>query len=364
MWKRGDKFTGQLNESIRIGGDYRSQALMFRDQVSSPDSNGKAHTNTSTLKTLQAMAMPIYISAQLTQSTSLYARYDFFTPSAFSAFGQIHFVHSSGEILQSTDAFTDAYFKIGDFMPNFGVRFEDHTAYTRGGDGSLSRFGQDGLFWKPSYKDIGAELGVTLFDHVNLTAGMFEGLEYAQRAVFDADTTNKMALALRAVYATEIIPDVFSLEVGGSYYTHNHSYKNSTGGDSSINVSIAAAHGGVRIGPISVIGEIDFAKNIPTQDLTFLPKVNALTIEATGDITQGLTALVRFETYKDQDIADVLGTQVKDRIVLGLQWFPIRFVEFRPEFRSAKLSVPSSLDPALREDHMQTTLLLQTHIFF
>ncbi len=363
MWKTAGKFTSQLTEGIRIGLDYRSQALLFQDKTSTPDSTGGLLTNTRTLKTLQAMALPVYVAAQLTQSTSFYARYDFFTPSAYEAFGQVHFVHNSGEIFLANDAFTDAYLKIGDFMPNFGVRFDDHTAYTRGGDGTLSRFGQDGLFWKPSYKDLGAELGVTLFDHVQITAGYFEGLEYRQGATFDGDTTNRMAMAFRGVYATELVPDMVSIEVGGSYYLHPHSLVSSTGADSTRNLSVAAVHGGLRVGPISILAEADFGKNIPTQVLQTLPKVSALAIEATGDITEGLTALVRFETYKDEDGTGNIGTEVKDRITGGLQWFPIRFVEFRPEIRFAKLSVPTGV-VTLREDHSQMTMLLQTHIFF
>ena len=362
MWKTDGPFSGQLSDNIRMGLDYRSQALFFQDITSTTDS-GKTVTNTMQLKTLQAMALPIYLSAQLTPSINFYARYDFFTPSAFQAEAQFHFVHSSGEFWKANDVVNDAYIKAGAFMPNFGERFDDHTIYTRGGDGSISQFGQDGLFWKPSYKDLGAELGVTLFDHFNFTAGYFEGLEYRQsNQVADFDTTNRMALALRGVVATEIVPDVASVEVGGSYYYHPHAFALLNGGTNSVNLSLTAVHGGIHIGPAAIIGEINFGKNVPTQSSGILAKTNALALEGTCDIVHGLTALLRYETYQDKDTNDVVGTKVKDRIVVGLQWFPVRFIEFRPEFRVADLT--DATGGGAPTTHTETTMLLQTHIFF
>ena len=50
--------------------------------------------------------------------------------------------------------------------------------------------------------------------------------------------------------------------------------------------------------------------------------------------------------------------------MIGAQWFPLRFVEIRPEFRLATVTAPNISDPTIRDDIKQTTFLVQTHIFF
>jgi hypothetical protein len=371
MWKRGEKFSANLSESIRIGADFRSQYLAFSDRLQSSvrdlqDSLNKTNiavNKKTSASSLQMMAMPVYFGAALTQTLYGYLSYDFLNK-AFDGFALAHIVHASGEILSNGSVVSDAYLKTGAFLPAYGIRFDDHTIYARGGNEALSGADHAGFFWKPNYHDIGAEAGVTLFDRATITLGYFNGNENTPNANFNFDTTNRMAMVGRVIIANEFVEDMFSGEIGASFYNHRHVYRLNTGADSTFTVSLFAVHGGVRVGPVTVLAELDMGKNAPTGYGSFNAKATALAIEGVVKVVQGLDGLLRYESYSDHDIADNLGMEVKSRITIGAQWFPLRFIEFRPEFRIASTTNPNQDPLQPREQHTLTTALFQTHIFF
>jgi hypothetical protein len=361
MWKRGPKFSANIGESIRIGVDMRSQYLYFNDKFSrGTDSTGVALSDTSvSIHGAQEMTIPIYISAKLSDAVHAYLRYDVVDPKGWQGFADIHFVHSSGDIWQADDVLNDAYLKIGAFLPTFGIRFDDHSIYTRGGNASLSRFGTAGLIWQPNYKDEGAELGLQLFDRLQITADILNGNEQSFASPFKSDPFGKHAYAVRLRYVESVIDNFLTFEVGGSGYFHDVTVNPVT--DSSLLTRILAVHGGVRVGPVSVLAEYDLGSNIYHYfQGTSTDTAHALAIEAAFDVTEGLTAIGRYDSYKGNADGE-LQTQVKSRISVGAQWFPLRFLEFRPELRFASVTVNEG---GTMHDHSQVTALIQTHIFF
>ncbi len=372
MWKRGEKFSANLSESIRIGADFRSQYLAFSDRlqvdngfqlVDSSLTRHLTYDKKTSASSLQMMAMPVYFGAALTQTLYGYLSYDFLNK-AFDGFALAHIVHASGEIIANGSVVSDAYLKTGAFLPAYGIRFDDHTIYARGGNEALSGADHAGFFWKPNYHDIGAEAGVTLFDRATITLGIFNGNENTPNANFNFDTTNRMAMLGRVIIANEFVEDMFSGEIGASFYNHLHVIRLNTGADSTFTVSLFAVHGGLRVGPVTVLAELDMGKNAPTGYGSFNAKATALAIESVVKVVQGLDALLRYESYSDHDITDNLGMEVKSRITIGAQWFPLRFIEFRPEFRIASTTNPNQDPSQPREQHTLTTALFQTHIFF
>lgn len=367
MWKKGQKFSANIGEGIRIGGDFRSQYLYFADHstgIMSASEAGSSTIRDTTTKVhgAQEMSLPVYIAANFTDATTAFVKFDMVTQ-AYEGYALLHFVHSSGEYWESGSTVGDAYLKIGAFLPAFGIRFDDHTVYTRGGNASLSQFGGAGLFWAPNYKDEGAELGVELFDRAFITVDYLNGNELVPSSSFKFDFSGPAAFSLRAVYSNPIIEDLLSIEVGGSAYLH--SLTNYNGRDTSVMTKLFAVHGGLRIGPVSVLAEADFGTFIPQGSLgkPYADSANAVAVEAAANITQGLMGLVRYDSYSDH-VGGVERIRVKDRFMIGLQWFPVRFLEVRPELRLANVTVNSSSDPNQIGDHKETTLLLQTHLFF
>src|SRR5581483_5140371 len=235
MWPTKTDFSGNIGQGIRIGVDMRSQFLYFSDHVTSTLSlpSGTLHRDTTTKASggLE-MALPIYFSAQLSEAVQAYIKIDPIvaagvTSNSWEGYGIVHFVHSSGEFLESGDVVGDAYVKIGAFYPAFGIRFDDHSIYTRGGNANLSGFGPAGLFWQPDYKDEGVEFGAELFDHAFVTADILnvnEGSGFGssgQMQIFKDNPLEPYAFSLRGVVNTgPLLERLVSAEIGGSLYYH------------------------------------------------------------------------------------------------------------------------------------------------
>src|SRR5690606_6531088 len=120
MWKRGDKFTGQLSEGVRLGMDFRSQYLSLSQEypLFEADRLTKRTDTSETMKGMHAMSFGISMNASLTNSLHLNARYDLLA-NTVDAYGLLHFVHSSGEIFEADDIISNAYVKVGTFLPAF-----------------------------------------------------------------------------------------------------------------------------------------------------------------------------------------------------------------------------------------------------
>jgi hypothetical protein len=135
-------FNPQLNDYILLGGDVRFQYLYDRDQKKT---------------TFQSMEGSIYSLFRLFTSTDLFVKYDF-ANSAYEAYGLYKFNYDY------------SYVKVGAFEPAYGIRLDDHTAYTRGGNlGFLQGLDQVGLFFVPDYWDLGIEVG-SRFDDLTVQA--------------------------------------------------------------------------------------------------------------------------------------------------------------------------------------------------
>jgi len=352
MWRRGDsiKYTGQIAPGVRLGGDFRSQVLYFAQK--GPFGQGRTDTTQSILA-FHAMSLAFELDVQATNTLHGFMRYDPLGIIPSEGWAMLHFVHSSGEIFQSGNVVTNAYVKVGSFLPAFGIRFDDHTAYVKGGNASLSTgrdgFPSDGFFWTPGYRDIGAEIGALFFDHLGIVAGIFNGSEISPGITFNP--TNNKALCFRANYAGEIIEDMLAGEIGVSSYMHSNDEN-----VANANLSLSGVHASLRVGPVTILNEYDFGINIPVGGVT-MSKAHALCSESAVHIGKGLDLLFRYETFKDDS------SEVKSRIMIGAQWFPLRFLEIRPEFRIASVTAP---DPTkhIMNALTETTMLVQTHVFF
>lgn len=361
MWKRSDKFSGEISDGIRIGTDSRMQFLAFSQTspISMFDSSSQTMITKDTTvsnSSFHAMSASIYIDASLTPSLDAYIKFD---PLAnkFEGFGLLQLVSDANDIIDASDAVNNVYVKMGAFLPAFGIRFDDHTAYVRGGNRGLSNFGAAGSFWTEGYRDVGGEIGATFFDHVSAQVGIYNGAEERPNLNF-AFEEHDVALALRLTATAEIIEDALSAELGYSMYSHPKRLSTGEAQD----LSLSGIHLGLRAGPVAILAEIDNGENVwSAGKFSVLPKMSALTTEATVNIVTGLTGLVRYETYQDKDANDNIVTDVKNRITFGAQWFPFRMIEIRPEYRMAKVETHSG--SAITET-TENTFLMQMHLFF
>lgn len=274
--------TPKIGDNISIGLDYRTQFL-YSQELDKYD--------------FQQMTGSIYTNFALAKNINVLGRYDFIQR-IWEAYGVAHILPNNG------------YIKVGSFQPYYGLRIDDHTAYTRGGDlFLLSRAeGRQGLIYNPWYTEVGIEAGVYISDWAFLSASM--GSNISTNRTFSKDLTytarfevtpsiGKVGFLFGGSYAAAKVPqtsDFYGVFAGGGYHR------------------------------FSIIAEFDRANNV----LVSGTKSNILMIEGAYLIILGLEAIVRFD-WLDPNIN--VSNDHLSHVIVGLEWFPYSFVEIRPQYR-------------------------------
>ncbi len=298
------EFDTQLTSNISVGGDFRVQFMYqeFQDRYTS-----------------QAMAASLYGSVSLGKKIRVFFKQDLVNPQ-YGPFNEGLYsgpeVFGMGRILPR-----GWYLKFGVFLPNYGWRLDDHTAYVRGGNlgfvgGLPFNFG---LIFTPNYKDVGFEVGGSV-GRLFLTAGAFNGTGNLEPLTFSRDR----AYVGRAEYVLKLAK--VNLRGGVSYYTYRN-YK----------------MGGFTIGignrRLAILGEIDWTDN--SLQLMFGPGGpgydvlgNQKTMAAYGEVDvlliDGVWATA---TYGFFDPNQGVSNNDVSRLTLGLEIFPYPMVEVRPQYR-------------------------------
>ncbi len=289
----------KLTENVSFGLDYRSQFLYSAE---------KKKTD------FQDMTGSIYLNASIAKNIDVTARYDFVN-SIWEAFG-------TAKILPN-----ESYIKVGSFIPNYGIRLDDHTSYTRGGDFGLlfSTGAIQGLYLNPFYVETGLELGLNLSSISSLTASVGKS---KFNSVFTTDPTYTARF--------EIMPSIDKLTflLGGSFA----SAKTRNFGNF-LSTKMFGGFAGIGYERFTIMGEYDIANDYIGSDI----KSNALMVEASYQITVGLDAIVRYDSF---DPSIDLNDDEHSHLVLGMEFFPFSFVEIRPQYR-INIETPEKKNDAL-----------------
>ncbi len=310
----GGVFDPRLGESVTLGGDLRTQYI------------GESAGGTSTF---HMMTASLYGNVRLSRDISANARFDLVN----AAYGE----RSGPEVFVLARVLPGRwYLKGGDFLPAFGTRIDDHTAYTRGGDlGSIpGAVALPGLLFTPNYKDIGLEVGGTAGD-LEISAAVMNGTGNAVRL----DFRDAKAFIVRLEYAASV--SGVNLVVGSSGY-HFDAYR------------MGGVHAGIGADFFALYGEADFTKN----RIAF----SGFSIDRSADqMAAFLAADVRIVrgiwfTGKVDRFDPARGTPSDEftRYTLGLELFPWPFIELRPQLRLA--AEPADVD--------NNSALLQLHAWF
>jgi len=295
-------FNPQLNDYILLGADVRFQYLF--------DGNQKTTT-------FQSMEGSIYSLFRLFTSTNLFVKYDF-ANAAYEAYGLYKF---------NSD---NSYVKVGAFEPSYGIRLDDHTAYTRGGNfGLLQGLQSVGLIFGPDYRDLGIEIGSRFSD-------LFITADITNSDLFNGnfDFSSKKALIGKVEYLMK-----GNFMIGASGYTAGQ-----------MNMYGLQAGAGIG-GRLTVLGEWDWANSLPGLADA---KSNAALVEATYFLMNGLTATGRFDYFRT-----VIGGPTYERYIVGVNIYPLPHVDLMPQVR-LNLDNQGNAKPSGR----LTEALIQSHIYF
>lgn len=276
----------RLNENILFGLDFRSQYLYSQEKKRSD---------------FQEMTGSVYLNASVSRKIDLLARYDFLN-SVWEAYGIARILPNEG------------YIKVGTFAPSFGIRMDDHTSYTKGGDyGLLFSIGAiQGLIYNPFYVETGIELGVNISSWGFFTASIGKN---KFNAVLTTDPTLTTRLEINS-----------SLNEIGFVFGGSLASTKVRAGINKLNTILYGGFAGIGTSEFSLMGEFDVANDYLEKDLIS----SAMMIEASYLIDVGIEAIIRYDRF-DRDIKKE--NDQLSHLILGFEFFPFAFVELRPQIR-------------------------------
>jgi len=300
----------KIGENIYLGVDFRTQYI-YAEELRKTD--------------FQKMAAAFYASIKINEKIDAVAKYDFITQ-VFEGYGVARILPNN------------SYIKVGTFTPNFGIKLDDHTAYTRGGDFGLAAPGSfsPGLYLTPYYTETGIELGAYIGEIAYLSASVGRSSLHGQMFSKDPIYTGR----------AEFTPHFGRLgtSFGASYTAFN------TPGNFGQKSDIYGFFAGIGYDKISLQGEYDMGDNYDA-DITNELKSSYLMLKATYRFMVGVEGIVRYDMIdpdKDSDMDSM------SRLILGVEYFPYSFIELRPQYRF------NFEDPGV----VNNVFVLQFHIWY
>jgi hypothetical protein len=303
------KISNKFGQNFYFGLDMRNQLLLQR-------------TDSTERLDFHRMTTALYLGLDLSDKISGLFKYD------------VENLFYEGYVIASVLP-NKSYIKAGTFLPNFGLRLDDHTAYTRGGDaGFLTPMNRGrGLIFRPGYAETGIELGGYIKDFLLLTASVGQPLQVP--FIKEPSYTG-------SVMFYPSLSKTVNLLFGGSY-----SSLKIIAGQGSRPVSMYGGFLGIGIADLVLAGEYDFAEDYQLRGTTS----NALMLKAAYTVLRGLDVVLRYDLFDpgSDDINDE-----SSRLIAGLEIFPFSFIEIRPEYRF-QFENPEVLNDAF---------LIQLHLYY
>lgn len=273
----------RISENISLGIDYRTQYLYSQE---------KRRTD------FQNMSGSIYTNVGLSKKINLIAKYDFVNK-LWEGYAVAHILPGNG------------YIKAGSFTPNFGIRMDDHTAYTRGGDFGLlfSQGTYRGLIYNPFYTETGVEVGIYGDKFLLATASI------GANNISPARALSKDPTYTARIEITPKLGEV-GLLFGGSFASANVPNK----------VSMFGGFAGLGFDEFSLLAEYDIAEDLLGSNI----KTSVMMLEAAYGLITGLDAIVRYDRI---DPNTEISKDELSRLVVGFEFQPYSFIEIRPQYR-------------------------------
>ena len=311
--KGNEDWDGFISENIQVGGDFRIQ--MFKN-----DEKNR----------IFPMQADLYSNIQINNFASLYFKLDLsrrLTDEYYVIFD---------------DVVENSWIKVGQSLPNYGLKIDDHTSFTRSGN-------YNSLF--------------TTIYNINYDEGLF----------FDVDT--KLPIILE--YGIKLNKTIFTSSIGTNYITNSQKgFKNfalsinSYYSLSDLNMLMGlsymkekdvesyAVFGGVNIDKLSFLYEFDKVDNwlsYTNGQSTYFYSSYANVLQFTYKAKQGLHFILKFD-YFDKNIdledGDVL------RKTLGIEFYPLNMFEVDFLFRE------NSADNLVIDSKKKNEFLMQIHSWF
>ncbi len=278
-----EDFTTLLTNFVGVGADFRT--LYFYRQL--PDTGGASNRNS-----FFQMQGDLDLNFRIAKNVSVYLSKGLY--SGFETFGLFTVLPARG------------YIKVGKFVPDFGTKLDDHTAYIR----TMTGFGSE---QGPPLELTGAELGIAPGPWT-VVGGFYNAADG-----YGASGGNNKALLGRAEGMFELAEN-FHFGLGGDVFT--------TESDLGIRKTMYGGFGSISYRDVALFGEVDYLRTSGGGSPTVTGIVTY--VEASFLVTPGVDLKLAYDFY-DPDIDYKTGSQ--SRVSVGCEFFPVGGVEVRPLYR-------------------------------
>lgn len=273
-----EDFSAAITNFVGVGADLRTVFLW------------EQRPGGSSANTFAQMQGDLYLNLRVAKKISIYLDKGLYD--GFEAFGLAGVLPANGHV------------KVGRFVPNYGLRLDDHHAFIRQATGLSPESGRP--------ERTGLEMGVSPGKSA-VTAGVYNSRESGGFGV-----GSQKALLGRAEGLFELQDDLV-LGLGANVYTA----KSATGERR----TFLGAFGMAGLGDVALTGEADLLR----RDSAGLRVDGLVTyLEAGYVLTPGVDVKAGYE-FLDPDIDLKNGST--SRINVGLEFFPLPGVELRPVYR-------------------------------
>ncbi len=279
------------------------------------------------------MQLQPYIASIPTEWLTLYGSYNI-GPSVFRGDGLCNPVYAGQSCFEAAakiqPSYTAPYVRVGNFQPSIGVRHDDHTMLLRN-DAASPRT----PIIAPNYAELGAELTYVPAHWFHTDAGVFRAANLSE-SIADEEVVGKNDIAyLGRVQFMPRLDDIdlvswigTSLYGAGSFKMENYFIGVGKLDTASLMVELSRSTRG---------------KDKDYKTLNFMTKLDVPIKEwivLSGRVEQGTTQNAGNESQTQQ-------------AVLGVEFFPIPFVELRPEYRYTRTGT-----------YALAQYTLQMHVFY
>ncbi len=281
-----DDFSTQITEMLSVGADFRT--LFFYQQLPDTGSNTVSSQNA-----FWEMQGDIYLNFKLAKKVNIYLDKGLY--GGFEIFGTAAILPANG------------FVKIGKFVPNYGMKMDDHTIFARQATGFSSERGRAEL--------TGGEVAISP-GAVTVTGGIYNATDG-----FGAGTGSKKALLGRAEGIFKAADEIY-VGIGGNVFN--------TKDAGNVQTTLYGGFGSFSYQNLTLLGEVDVidVDNAGTKQKGFVSY-----LEANYVVIPGLDLKFAYDFY-DKDV-DVQSGAVS-RYSFGFEFFPIAGVEVRPMYRIMK----------------------------
>lgn len=287
-WSEGleiEDVTTALTNALGVGADFRT--LFVARSV--PDSTGAA---TRTENAFWQMQGDLYLNFRISRKVHLYLKKGLY--SGFEVFGALHVLPMNGHV------------KVGKFVPDYGLKLDDHTAFIRTYTGFSPATG------RPEITGLEAALSP---GPARIAAGFYNATD-----AFGGGDSRKAFLG-RAEGLFGVGGDAH-LGIGANVF-HRESA-------SGLSTTLLGSFGSFGVGGLTILGEVDLIRQ----------KAGGTTVsglvafgEADYTLVDGLDLKFMYDFY-DPDRDKRSGAV--SRFSVGFEFFPLSGVEVRPLYRIVK----------------------------